>query len=163
MTRAHAAVRRGGARAAVNLQALDTGDWGNRLRVSVQDEPAGTVPRTTVTSVIDAAHIRLASAAGVEAGTILEVFNPADGAVVGDLLKVTDVNRAANFAITLDGTGISVAQSAPGLAVRSRELVTVYLFVNRSGDPFAHRNGLDTEVFRYLSMDPRYSRQHRTR
>ena len=55
----------------LNLQALDTGDWGNRLRVSVQDEPAGTVPRTTVTSVIDATHIRLASVAGVEAGTIL--------------------------------------------------------------------------------------------
>ena len=31
----------------LNVVALDTGDWGNRLRVSVQDEPAGTVPRTT--------------------------------------------------------------------------------------------------------------------
>ncbi len=144
----------------LNLQALDTGDWGNRLRVSVQDEPAGTVPRTTVTSVIDATHIRLASAAGVEEGTILEVFNPADGAVVGDLLKVTDVNRAANFAITLDGAGISVAQSAPGLAVRSREFrLTVYLF--RQPDlamPSRNETVLDTEVFRYLSMDPRHSR-----
>ena len=54
--------------------------------------------------------------------------------MVGDLLKVTDVNRAANFTITLDGAGISVAQSAPGLAVRSREFrLTVYLF--RQPDP----------------------------
>ena len=144
----------------LSLQALDSGDWGNRLRVSVQDEPAGVVPRTTVSSVIDANHIRLASAAGVEAGTILEVFNPADGATVGDLLKVTDVNRAANFTITLDGAGISVAQSAPGLAVRSREFrLSVYLF--RQPDPaMPSRNEtiLDSEVFRYLSMDPRHSR-----
>jgi len=161
LSRAHAAGAAVAERAPLlNLQALDTGDWGNRLRVSVQDEPAGTVPRTTVTSVIDATHIRLASAAGVEAGTILEVFNPADGAVVGDLLKVTDVNRAANFAITLDGAGISIAQSAPGLALRSREFrLTVYLF--RQPDPaIPSRNEtvLDTEVFRYLSMDPRHSR-----
>ena len=115
---------------------------------------------TTVSSVIDATHIRLASAAGVEAGTILEVFNPVGGATVGDLLKVTEVNRGANFTITLDGAGISVAQSAPGLAVRSREFrLSVYLF--RQPDPaIPARNEtiLDSEVFRYLSMDPRHSR-----
>jgi hypothetical protein len=144
----------------LSLQALDSGDWGNRLRVAVEDEPTGVVPRTTVSSVIDANHIRLASAAGVEAGTILEVFNPAAGATVGDLLKVTDVNRGANFTITLDGAGISAAQSAPGLAVRSREFrLSVYLF--RQPDPaMPSRNEtiLDSEVFRYLSMDPRHSR-----
>ena len=144
----------------LSLQALDSGDWGNRLRVRCEDEPAGVVPRTTVSSVIDAKHIRLASAAGVEAGTILEVFNPAGGATIGDLLKVTDVNRGANFTITLDGAGISAAQSAPGLAVRSREFrLSVYLF--RQPDPaMPSRNEtiLDSEVFRYLSMDPRHSR-----
>jgi len=144
----------------LSVQALDSGDWGNRLRVSVQDEPAGVVPRTTVSSVIDANHIRLASAAGVEAGTILEVFNPAGGSTVGDLLKVTEVNRAANFTIALDGPGISVAQSAPGLALRSREFrLSVYLL--RQPDPaIPARNEtiLDSEVFRYLSMDPRHSR-----
>ena len=143
----------------LSVQALDTGDWGNRLRVSVQDEPAGVVPRTTVSSVIDAKHIRLASAAGVEEGTILEVFNPAGGATVGDLLKVTEVNRGANFTITLDGVGISAAQSAPGLAVRSREFrLSVYLF--RQPDPampVRNETILDTEVFRYLSMDPAHS------
>ena len=71
----------------LTIEALDSGDWGNRLRVSVQDEPAGIVSRTTVSNVIDTNHIRLASAAGVEPGTILEVFNPTDGTVVGDLLK----------------------------------------------------------------------------
>ena len=142
------------------VQALDSGAWGNRLRVSVQDEPAGLVPRTTVSSVIDANHIRLTSAAGVEAGTILEVFDPAGGVTVGDLLKVTEVNRGANFTITLDGVGISAAQSAPGLAVRSREFrLSVYLF--RQPDPampVRNETILDTEVFRYLSMDSRHSR-----
>jgi phage tail sheath protein FI len=161
LSRAHAAGAAVAERAPLlAVQALDTGDWGNRLRVSVQDEPAGVVPRTTVSSVIDATHIRLASAAGVEAGTILEVFNPAGGATVGDLLKVTEVNRGANFTITLDGAGISVAQSAPGLAVRSREFrLSVYLF--RQPDPaIPARNEtiLDSEVFRYLSMDSRHSR-----
>jgi phage tail sheath protein FI len=161
LSRAHAAGAAVAERAPLlAVQALDTGDWGNRLRVSVQDEPAGVVPRTTVSSVIDATHIRLASAAGVEAGTILEVFNPVGGATVGDLLKVTEVNRGANFTITLDGAGISVAQSAPGLAVRSREFrLSVYLF--RQPDPaIPARNEtiLDSEVFRYLSMDPRHSR-----
>ena len=144
----------------LSVQALDSGDWGNRLRVSVQDEPAGVVPRTAVSSVIDATHIRLASAAGVEAGTILEVFNPAGGATVGDLLKVKEVNRAANFMITLHDPGISVAQSAPGLALRSREFrLSVYLL--RQPDPaIPARNEtiLDSEVFRYLSMDPNHSR-----
>ncbi len=144
----------------LTIEALDSGDWGNRLRVSVQDEPAGIVSRTSVSNVIDANHIRLASAAGVEPGTILGVFNPVDGTVVGDLLKVTEVNRAANFTITLDGTGISAVQSAPGLAIRSREFrLTVYLF--RQPDPaLPSRNEtiLDTEVFRSLSMDPRHSR-----
>jgi phage tail sheath protein FI len=144
----------------LSLQALDTGDWGNRLRVSVQDEPAGVVPRTTLSTVIDANHIRLASAAGVETGTILEVFNPAGGAPVGDLLKVIDVNRAANFTITLSGAGISPAQSLPGLALRSREFqLSVYLL--RQPDPaLPARNEtiLDSEVFRYLSMDPHHSR-----
>jgi hypothetical protein len=142
------------------LQALDTGDWGNRLRVSAQDEPAGVVPRTTLSTVIDANHIRLVSAAGVETGTILEVFDPAGGAPVGDLLKVTDVNRAANFTITLSGAGISPAQSVPGLAVRSREFqLSVYLL--RQPDPaLPARNEtiLDSEVFRHLSMDPHHSR-----
>jgi uncharacterized protein len=142
------------------LQALDTGDWGNRLRVSVQDEPAGVVPRTTLSTVIDANHIRLVSAAGVEPGTILEVFDPAGGAPVGDLLKVTDVNRAANYTITLSGAGISPAQSVPGLAVRSREFqLSVYLL--RQPDaalPARNETILDSEVFRHLSMDPHHSR-----
>ena len=144
----------------LTIEALDSGEWGNRLRVSAQDEPVGIASRTNVSNVIDANHIRLSSATGVESGTVLEVFNPADGTVTGDLLKVTEINRAANFTITLDGAGISAAQSAPGLGIRSREFrLTVYLF--RQPDPaMPSRNEtiLDSEVFRYLSMDPRHSR-----
>jgi len=144
----------------LTVEALDSGEWGNRLRISMQDEPVGIASRTQVSNVIDANHIRLSSAAGVEAGTILEVLNPADGTITGDLLKVTEVNRAANFTITLDGAGISAAQSAPGLGIRSKEFrLTVYLF--RQPDPaMPSRNEtiLDSEIFRYLSMDPRHSR-----
>ena len=143
-----------------NVQALDAGAWGNRLRVSVEDEAAGLVSRTTVRTVVDGNHIRLASASGVEAGTILEIVDPADGSAVGDLLKVTAIDRASNYTITLAGAGISGAQQAPGLLVRSREFrLAVYLL--RQPDPALpsrNENIIASEVFRHLSMDPRHSR-----
>jgi phage tail sheath protein FI len=144
----------------LNIQALDAGAWGNRLRVSVQDEPAGLVSRTTVQTVVDPNHIRLRSAAGVEAGTILEIVDQTTGVRVGDLLKVTAIDRATNYTITLAGAGMSGPQSAPGLIVRSREFqLTVYLL--RQPDPALpsrNENILNTEFFRNLSMDPRHSR-----
>jgi len=154
------------------VQALDAGSWGNRLRVSVEDEPAGLVARTTLAFVGGATQIRLGSAAGVEAGTILELLDAQNGdAVLGDPLKVVTINRATND-ITLAPPGLSAAQLAsiaalpPGtfLGVRSREFrLTVYLF--RQPDPaMPSRNEtlLDSEVFRYLSMDPRHSRYVQT-
>ncbi|PYS84955.1 MAG: hypothetical protein DMF67_02905 [Acidobacteria bacterium] len=142
------------------VQALDAGAWGNRLRVSVADEPAGLVSRTTIRTVVDATHIRLASAAGVEAGTILEVINPVDGQRVGDLLKVVNINRASNFTITLAGAGLSPAQQAPNLIIRSREF-SLIVYLLRQPDPAQpSRNDtvIDSEMYRQLSMDPRHSR-----
>src|SRR6185295_10088440 len=67
----------------LDVQALDAGSWGNRLRMSAEDERPGSVPRTRLASVIDPLHIRLDSASGIETGTILELLNPlADDAVV---------------------------------------------------------------------------------
>ncbi len=160
LSRAHRAGADVGERAALmTIQALDAGIWGNRLRVSVVDEDPGLVARTSVGLVIDPTHIRLASAAGVEAGTILEVVDQ-NRQRVGDLLKVVAVNRVSNFTITLAAPGITVAQSAAGLIVRSREFrLTVYLL--RQPDvalPSRDETVIDSEIFRNLSMDPRHSR-----
>jgi phage tail sheath protein FI len=148
------------------VQALDAGAWGNRLRVSVEEEDPGLVPRTTLAFVGGPTQIRLASAAGVERGTILELINPITNTTEGDLLKVANIDRATNT-ITLQG-GLSAAQlNAIGLLppgtqmiVRSREFrLTVFLL--RQPDPSTPTRNLtvlDSESFRNLSLDPRHSR-----
>ena len=154
----------------LDVQALDAGAWGNRIRISVEDENPGLVSRTTLQTVVDPTHIRLASAAGVESGTILELLDPLAGdAVVGEPLKVDLVNRQANFTITLAGAGLDAAQQAAHaaavgagqrLGVRSREFrITVYL-LHQPDAARPSRNDLviDRELFRNLSLDPRHSR-----
>jgi len=139
------------------VYALDPGAWGNRLRVSVEDEDPGLAARTTLSAVIATTRIRLASAAGVEAGTVLELLD-AQSDPVGEPVKVAAINRATGD-ITLQGTGLAPSQQVVGLGVRSREFrLTVYLL--RQPDPaMPSRNQvvLDFEVFRYLSLDPRHS------
>ena len=150
------------------VQALDAGAWGNRLRVSVEDENPGLVS-TTLRSMTNPTHIRLASAAGVEAGTVLELTDPLNGDAVLGQVKVVSVDRTANFTLVLDGLGLTgpqqAAEAAAALAgrhlgVRSREFrMTVILF--RRPDPALPSRDetiLNTEVFRYLSMDHRHSR-----
>ena len=147
-----------------DVQALDAGIWGNRLRISVVDEPAGLVSRTTLATIVNPTTIRLSSASGVQPGTVLELSDPISGVVVGDPVKVSNINRAANFTITLQGTGLSIAQQVVGLVVRSREFaLTVNLL--RQPDPATPTRGdqiLDSEVYRYLSMDPRHSNYFQT-
>ncbi|MGO9885424.1 MAG: phage tail sheath family protein [Solirubrobacteraceae bacterium] len=152
-----------------DVEALDAGVWGDRLRVSVEDEDPGLVSRTTLASVGLPTQIRLGSTSGVEPGTILELLDPATGAPVGGLLKVGLVNRLTGD-ITLDGTGLDAGQQAAHaaaigagtqLGVRSREFrLTVRLL--RQPDPAnPSRNETvlpNVELFRYLSMDPRHSR-----
>lgn len=151
------------------IDALDVGAWGNRLRISVVDEDPGLVSNTTIATIIDPTHLRLASAAGVEAGTILELLNPLKGnAVEGDALKVVSVNRTTNFTITLAAALTAAQQAAETAAVgagmhltaRSREFrLTVYLLHQPDAAlPFRGDLVIDSEVFRWLSMDPRHSR-----
>ena len=139
------------------VQALDGGVWGNRLRVTVEDERNGLVIGTTLVQVITPSQIRLASTTGVEAGTVLE-FLSGMGEIVGDPVKVSTINRATGE-ISL-GSTLTVEQQTVGLGVRSCEFqLTVQLL--RQPDPlYPTRNDtlLDTEIFRYLSMDPRHSR-----
>ncbi|MGH9256238.1 MAG: phage tail sheath family protein [Vicinamibacterales bacterium] len=154
----------------LTVEALDAGAWGNRLRVSVEDEGTGLVSRTTLDPPIDPTHIRLGSAAGVEQGTILELTDPLNNnAVVGAPLKVDFVNRQANFTITLAGTGMDAAQQgaqaaaqAVGqkLGVRSREFRLSILLLHQADPARPTRNSIviASEVFRHLSLDPRHSR-----
>ncbi len=157
----------------IDVQALDVGAWGNRVRVSVQDEAPGLVSRTTIATIINPTHIRLASAAGVEAGTILELLDPLNNnAVVDPPLKVVLVDRNSNNTITLQSalTGAQLTAQANAVAasqslgVRSREFrVTVYL-LHQADPALPSRDNvvIDTEVFRNLSMDHRHSRYIQT-
>jgi phage tail sheath protein FI len=153
----------------IEVQALDVGAWGNRLRVSVQDESSGLVPSSTLKTIINPTHIRLASAAGVEAGTILELLDPLNGnAIVGNPLKVVLLDRSSNNTITLQVPLTGPQQTAQAnavlagkaLGVRSREFrLTVYLL--HQADPALPSRDevvIDREVFRNLSMDLRHSR-----
>jgi phage tail sheath protein FI len=141
----------------MNVVSLDAGAWGNRLRVSVEDEPDGLVTGTKLDLVISPTKIRLASAAGVEAGTVLE-FRTADAKRVDSPIKVAAINRATGE-IILD-TPLTVAQQVVGLGVQSLEFrLTVNLLRQLDTvNPARNETILDSEVFRYLSMDPRHSR-----
>ncbi|MEI6067235.1 MAG: phage tail sheath C-terminal domain-containing protein [Methylococcaceae bacterium] len=141
----------------LNVAALDAGSWGNRLRVSVEDEPDGLVTATKLALVISPTKIRLASVAGVEAGTVLE-FRTAAAQRVDAPVKVAAINRATGE-IILD-TPLTVAQQVVGLGVRSLEFcLTVYLLRQPDvANPARNETVLDVEVYRYLSMDPRHSR-----
>ncbi len=148
----------------IEVQALDAGAWGNRLRIAVQDETTGLVSRTTVTARVNATTIRLASAAGLEPGTVLELLDPADHSPVGDPVKVDAVARTADYTVTLATPGMSAQQTAVfnnrGLEARSREFqLSVYLL--RQPDPAMPTRDdtvIASETFRHLSMDPRHPR-----
>jgi hypothetical protein len=151
------------------VQALDTGGWGNRLRVSIADENPGLVSRTPVVTAIAPSRLRLDSAAGVEPGTILELLD-GTGALT-TTVKVRGVERAT-AEVTLDATVavLTPAQVAAvnavsrAFTVRSREFsLTVRLLA--APDPSVPGSGdtiLDLEAFRNLSMDPRHSRYVQT-
>jgi phage tail sheath protein FI len=151
--------------ALVRIQALDTGGWGDRLRVSVVDEDPGLVARTPVVIAIAANRIRLGSAAGVERGTILELRDSA-GAVL-TMVKVLEIERATGEA-TLDATTtlltpaqIGTINLAPGtVTARSREFrLTVRLIAQPDPtNPGNAEDVLDRTDFRNLSMDPWHSR-----
>jgi phage tail sheath protein FI len=143
----------------IDVQALDAGIWGNRLRVSVEDESPGLVSNTTLATMVNQTTIRLASAAGVQPGTILEFSDPATGGPLGDPVKVSNVDRSAQNTITLAAPGLQPVQQVLGAVVRSHEFrITVRLL--RQPDPSVpSRNNqvIDLETFRNLSLDPRHS------
>jgi len=141
----------------IEIEALDFGAWGDRLRVSVEDETPGLVARAEITAGINVTSVELDTITGIEQGTVLELFD-ANDQVVDDPVKVIAVDRVASR-VTL-AAPLTANQQNPGLFVRSREFrLTVYLL--RQPDPAQpSRNDevVDREDFLWLSLDPRHSR-----
>ncbi len=144
------------------VEALDVGGWGNRLLVSVEEEPAG-LAATATTALAPPLQITVASLTGIEAGSLLEVTNPDTGASV--MMKVRRTDRAAS-AVTLDGAGLDAAAMAAlgaivnPLVVRSREFRLSVQLRRRPDPAVPSRNNqiIGSELFRHLSMDSRHSR-----
>jgi phage tail sheath protein FI len=147
------------------VQALDPGAWGNRLRATVQDQDPPVLrtrilkTKGAVQGIVDNTHIRLESTSSVELGTILQRTG-ADGQPIGTPFKVVGIDRQANNLITLDFANPIPAGTAEGDSIRSLEFqLNVYLL--RQPDaavPLRSETVQDSEIFRYLSMDPRHSR-----
>ena len=144
------------------VQALDVGDWGNRLGVSFEEETRG-LANTRITVLTPPLQFTVESLTGIEPGSLLEVRNPGTGATC--LLKVRRIDRS-NGTVTLDPPGLTPAILAAlgaitdPLEIRSREFrMTVNL--RRLPDPAVpSRNTLvlASETFSSLSMDHRHSR-----
>lgn len=147
----------------IEVQALDPGIWGNRLRIAVEDEEVGLVAQTSLTGTVNPTTIELASLAGIESGTVLELRNPADDTVVGAPVKVDNIDRSegtATIANPLEPEQQNTLAVEGSLLVRSREF-RLSVFLLRQPDPaMPSRNDqvIGSEVFRHLSMDHRHSR-----
>jgi phage tail sheath protein FI len=148
------------------VEALDTGAWGNRLRISVEDESPGVVAQTNLIEFGPPTRIRVSSYSGIEPGTVLEVVHPTTKTVIGGLLKVTGVDRSngdITLADSLDGDQQAAITGLPSksyLKVRSREFALTVRLLRQPDPAMPSRNEsvIDSETFRYLSMDSRHSR-----
>jgi phage tail sheath protein FI len=153
----------------LEVEALDRGEWGNRLRISAEFYERGLVARSEVRGAPLVSQIQLASLTGVEPGTVLELLDPVTRARIGEPIKVATTDPAANNLVTLDGAGLTVAQrtailvaiaaNAP-LIVHSIEFtLTVRLLqAPEPAVPSRDQRVIDTIVHEALSMDPRHSR-----
>lgn len=145
-----------------DVEALDTGSWGNRLSISAENETR-PLAETRVLVLTPPLQFTVESLTGIEAGSLIELRNPVGGATAR--LKVRAIDRASG-AVTLDAAGLTPAVLAglgaivDPLEVRSIEFrLTVNL--RRRPDPAVpSRNTLilASETFAGLSMDHRHSR-----
>ena len=149
----------------ISVQALDRGDWGNRLRVAIADSETSLV-QAQLTSINAPQIISLSNYTGVEAGTVLEFFHPETQQVIGAPLKVLGLDRASGE-IELDGTGLNATHTngfndallaGVSLQVRSREFDFSVFLLHRPdpATPSRNNNVMDSERF-LVSMDPRHS------
>lgn len=141
----------------LRVEALDRGAWGNRLRITVQDQDPPLL-RTNIRAIVDSTHIRLDSVSGVETGTILQRID-ANGQPIDVAFKVVSIDRQQDYLLTLAAPGVPVGSSV-GDRVRSLEF-QLNVILLRQPDPSVPTRSetvLDSESFPNLSMDPRHSR-----
>jgi uncharacterized protein len=143
------------------VQALDPGIWGNRLRVSVQDQNPSLVNSRIriLNGIVDSTHIRLDSANGIEPGTVLQRVD-GSGNLIDTPFKVSAIDRQNGYLLTLEAAAPLPVAATQGDAVRSLEF-EVDVFLLRQPDPAVptrDENVLDVESYRNLSLDPRHSR-----
>ena len=142
----------------IRVVALDRGAWGNRLRVAVRDAETPLVQANLTASSALNPLIELSNYTGVEPGTVLEYFDPATGATVGDLSKVVRVNRAAGEVELAAVPAPAVTCAAVPLSVRSREFEIIVNLLQEPDPAVPSRNNRvqDSETF-LVAMDPRHS------
>lgn len=154
----------------LGVTALDSGIWGDRLRVAVEDERVGLVAPTGLKEMVDPNHIRLVSPVGVEPGTVLELLDR-NGILTDALLKVTLIDHQDQNLITLadpltafQQAEIAAAGVAHPLRIRSLEFRLTVELLHQPDAARPRRNELviASEVFPHLSMDPRHSRYVQT-
>lgn len=145
----------------LRVVALDTGRWGDRLRISVEHEARGLASNCRILSH-SGTEIALSSVTGIESGSVLEIHDDADR-MIGGFLKVNTVDRTrrrVNLASPLYTEQAAALGVGAQLTINSREFkLTVRLFKQFiPAYPFRAAEALDIEVFQHLSMDPRHSR-----
>ena len=147
--------------ALIEITALDTGHWGDRLRISVEDEDDGLVSGTTATGTFGANQLVVTSLNGIETGTVLEMRRPAaaGGGVVGPLMKVIAVDRN-NGRVTLDAPLDPLHIAAIPAPIRSIEFYLAVRLMRRPDAlvPARDETVIALEEYHNLSMDPRHSR-----
>lgn len=154
-------------RALIQVQALDAGSWGNRLRLSMEDEPTGLCAATAFQAVPpNPTQARLRSLSGIEAGSLLALVDRATGSRLGPYLKVNRVDRATGEVHFDAGAALTPAQMGAALTldVRSVEfrLSVYWLRQPDPAQPSRNEGVIASEMFRHLSMDPRHSRYVQT-
>jgi uncharacterized protein len=148
--------------AQIAVTALDTGIWGNRLRISIEDQRTGLVSGAKVTGRFGTNQITLTSPTGVEPGTVLEMLDDQPvPARIGPLMKVREVDRNTGR-ITLDSPlDPSQVAAVPGKPrIRSIEFQLTVRLMRRADALVPSRDDtvVQMEEFRNLSMDSRHSR-----
>ena len=140
----------------ITVEALDAGQWGNRLRVGVevQDPPLLT---TMIRQIVDATHIHLTASNGIEPGTELRLT---DATSTETPLKVRSIDRQDDYLITLESSTPLPAAAVVKDSVHSHEYKFNVLLLRQPdpATPTRNETPIDRESFQYLTLDHRHSR-----
>jgi phage tail sheath protein FI len=157
LTKPHSPGARVVARAPMlTVEALDAGQWGNRLRVGAEAQEPPLLS-TTVRQIVSATAFRLTASNGVESGTELRIT---DATSTVTNLKVKSIDRQNDFLITLEATTPLPAAAAVNDPVRSQEYKFQVALLRQPdpANPIRNETPIDRESFQYLSLDHRHSR-----